>query len=125
MNRLAFDVEFYARELLRRAEAEVGHLYPADERGAKPVACYWARVGTCDNPGCRAEVPLLKGFYLSKRRKTAESSWFHLKPLVAGNRIDLSVGRGKFEGEGWATASPGGTHSRTQSNTRSGGRPSR
>ena len=63
-NRLSFDVEFYAKKLLATTEAEVGHLYPADEKGNKPVAYYWARTATCSNPSCRAEVPLLKQFYL-------------------------------------------------------------
>jgi putative DNA methylase len=36
-NRLSFDVEFYARELLRRAEAEIGHFYPASEEMQKPA----------------------------------------------------------------------------------------
>ena len=68
-NRLSFDVEFYARELLRRAEAEIGHFYPADEKGKKPIAYYWARVGTCSNPSCRAEVPLLSSFYFCNKSR--------------------------------------------------------
>ncbi len=100
-NRLAFDVEYYARELLRRAEAEIGHFYPADAKGRKPIAYYWARVGTCSNPSCHAEVPLLKGFYLSKRRNTSESAWVYLKPIIKGNKIDFEIGKGKFDEEGW------------------------
>lgn len=100
-NRLSFDVEFYARELLRRAEAEIGHFYPADDKGKKPIAYYWARVGTCSNPSCRAEVPLLKGFYLSKRRGAPESKWIHLKPIIQGNKIDFAINKGKYEAEGW------------------------
>ena len=67
-NRLSFDVEFYAKKLLATTEAEVGHLYPADEKGNKPVAYYWARTATCSNPSCRAEVPLLKQFYLANTK---------------------------------------------------------
>ncbi|HRN55337.1 MAG TPA: DUF1156 domain-containing protein [Agriterribacter sp.] len=43
-NRLSFDVEFYARKLLTEAEKEIGHYYPADEKGNKPIAYYWVRV---------------------------------------------------------------------------------
>lgn len=96
-NRLAFDVEFYAKELLRRAEAEVGHFYPADEKGRKPIAYYWARVGTCSNPSCRAEVPLLKGFYLAN----TTNKQVHLKPIISGNKIEFAIGKGRFDGEGW------------------------
>lgn len=96
-NRLAFDVEFYAKELLRRAEAEIGHFYPTDEKGRKPIAYYWARVGTCSNPSCRAEVPLLKGFYLANTK----NKQVYLKPIINGNKIDFAIGKGKFDAEGW------------------------
>ncbi|HNM26340.1 MAG TPA: hypothetical protein PKL15_12955, partial [Saprospiraceae bacterium] len=104
-NRLAHDVDFYARELLRRAEAEIGHYYPASpspsERGsggeAKPIAYYWARVGTCSNPSCRAEVPLLKGFYLCDK----PDKKVHLKPVIEGKMIRFEVRNGAFEIEGW------------------------
>jgi putative DNA methylase len=100
-NRLSFDVEFYARELLRRAEAEIGHYYPADEKGNKPIAYYWARVGTCSNPSCRAEVPLLKGFYLCNK----PDKQVHLKPVIKGKDISFEVKNGSFEMEGWAQKS--------------------
>ncbi|MDQ3918876.1 MAG: DUF1156 domain-containing protein [Acidobacteriota bacterium] len=96
-NRLAFDVEFYAKELLRRAEAEIGHFYPADEKGRKPIAYYWARVGTCSNPSCRAEVPLLRGFYLAN----SDNKQVYLKPIINGNKIDFAISKGKFDEEGW------------------------
>ncbi|MBA4124438.1 MAG: DUF1156 domain-containing protein [Acidobacteria bacterium] len=96
-NRLSFDVEFYARELLRRAEAEIGHFYPADDKGKKPIAYYWARVGTCSNPSCRAEVPLLKGFYLVNK----SDKQVYLKPIIDGNKIDFTIGKGKSDAEGW------------------------
>ena len=96
-NRLAFDVEFYAKELLRRAEAEIGHFYPADDNGKKPIAYYWARVGTCSNPSCRAEVPLLKGFYLANTK----NKQVYLKPIINGNKIDFAIVKGKFDEEGW------------------------
>ncbi len=96
-NRLSFDVEFYARELLKRAEAEIGHFYPADEKGKKPIAYYWARVGTCSNPSCRAEVPLLKNFYLAN----TTNKQVYLKPIIDGNKIDFEIKKGKFDAEGW------------------------
>ncbi|MDQ3799987.1 MAG: DUF1156 domain-containing protein, partial [Acidobacteriota bacterium] len=96
-NRLAFDVEFYARQLLKRAEAEIGHFYPADENGKKPIAYYWARVGTCSNPSCEAKVPLLKGFYLAN----TNNKQIHLKPIIESNKIDFAIGKGSFEQEGW------------------------
>ena len=68
-NRLAWDVEFYAKRILRETEKEVGWMYPADENGNKPVAYYWARTAKCSNPSCGAIVPLLKSFYLCNTNK--------------------------------------------------------
>lgn len=67
-NRLSFDVEYFAKKLIATTEKEVGYLYPADEKGNKPIAYYWARVGTCSNPSCGAQVPLLRQFYLANTR---------------------------------------------------------
>ena len=89
-NRLSFDVEFYARELLRRAEAEIGHFYPADDQGKKPIAYYWARVGTCSNPSCRAEVPLLRQLNLVD----GKTKQVHLSPIIEGNKIDFEIKNG-------------------------------
>ncbi len=43
-NRLAFDVEYYARQMLAGAEKEIGHYYP-EVNGKKPIAYYWGACG--------------------------------------------------------------------------------
>lgn len=96
-NRLSFDVEFYANKILAEAEKKVGHLYPADEKGNKPIAYYWARVGTCSNPSCRAEVPLLKGYYLAN----TTSKKVHLSPKINGKNIVFEIKNGDTKLSGW------------------------
>src|SRR5690625_3818183 len=96
-NRLAHDVEYYAEKLLQGAEEKIGHLYPADEEGQRPIAYYWARVGTCANPTCGAEVPLLRQFYLSRKK----NKYIHLHPVIQGEKIDFEIREGKTEMEGW------------------------
>ena len=99
-NRLSFDVEYYAKKLLAMTEAEVGHLYPTDEKGNKPVAYYWARTATCSNPSCQAEVPLLKQFYLANTK----SKKVYLNPIVNGTDIQFKIKQGKYNEEelpGW------------------------
>ena len=99
-NRLSFDVEYYAKKLLAMTEAEVGHLYPTDEKGNKPVAYYWARTATCSNPSCRAEVPLLKQFYLANTK----SKKVYLNPIINGTDIQFEIKQGKYNEEelpGW------------------------
>lgn len=90
-NRLAFDVEYYAKKILAKTEKEVGYLYPADEKGNKPVAYYWVRTAKCSNPSCGAEVPLLKGFDLAD----TSSAKIHLEPKIIGNQIDFEIKKGK------------------------------
>lgn len=96
-NRLSHDVEYEALALLKRAEEKIGHLYPKDERGNKPIAYYWARTATCSNPSCGAEVPLLKQFYLANTR----SRKVHLKPIINGTEITFQVVEGITNEEGW------------------------
>jgi adenine-specific DNA methylase len=96
-NRLSHDVEYEALALLKRAEDKIGHLYPKDERGNKPIAYYWARTATCSNPSCGAEVPLLKQFYLAN----TSSRKVHLKPIINGTEITFQVVEGVTNEEGW------------------------
>lgn len=98
-NRLALDVEYFARELLQKVEEQIGQYYPKDEKGKRPIAYYWARVGTCSNPTCRAEVPLLKQFYLVNK----PDKKVHLKPIIRTTEIDFEIREGKIEEEGWVS----------------------
>jgi len=102
-NRLAFDVEFYAKKLLAETEKEIGHLYPVDDTGNKPVVYYWVKLGFCSNPSCEAEVPLLKQFYLSKRRGSSESKWIYLNPIIEGKNITFEIRSGRKDREGWVS----------------------
>ncbi len=97
-NRLAFDVEFYAKKILAETEKEVGYLYPADEKGNKPIAYYWARTAKCSNPACGAEVPLLKQFYLANSSKKR----VYFNPIIKGTTIFFEIRDGKCDHlQGW------------------------
>ena len=92
-NRLSFDVEYYAKKLLAMTESEVGYLYPANEKGNKPVAYYWARTATCSNPSCRAEVPMLKQFYLANSGKKT----VFLCPQITNQEIGFKLENGQYD----------------------------
>ena len=92
-NRLAFDVEFYAKKILAEAEKEVGYLYPADEKGNKPIAYYWVRTAKCSNPACGADVPLMKGFYLCNTPKKK----VYLNPIYNGKDINFEIKKGSCD----------------------------
>lgn len=96
-NRLAFDVEYYAKKILSATEEEVGYMYPADRDGNKPIAYYWARTATCSNPSCGAEVPLLKGFYMVNKK----GKQIYLDPKINGKEISFEVKKGTCHVNGW------------------------
>ena len=96
-NRLSYDVEYFSRKLLKITEEEIGHLYPPDEKGNKPIAYYWARVATCSNPTCKAEVPLLRQFYLVNKPNRK----IYLNPIINGKNITFKIEKGDCDIEGW------------------------
>lgn len=96
-NRLSHDVEYYAQKMLQRAEEKIGHLYPKDKDGNRPIAYYWARVGTCSNPSCQAEVPLLRNFYLVNK----PGKKIYLNPMINGTDISFEILKGKQDIGGW------------------------
>jgi adenine-specific DNA methylase len=86
VNPLAEDVRKWGEWVLERAREQIGHLYenPVPSLGADHsppatiVGYLWARTVQCPNPSCRAEMPLVRGWWLAKtsKRKIA------LKPVV-------------------------------------------
>jgi putative DNA methylase len=100
-NRLVFDVKYYSNKLIENTEQDVGHLYPADKKGKKPIVYYWIRVGNCSNPTCKAEVPLLRQFYLSKRRSASSVEYVYFDPFIEGKTITLDIKKGVTEREGF------------------------
>jgi putative DNA methylase len=72
---LADDIRYYGKWMRDEAERRIGHLYPKvtlpREYGggeATVIAWLWARTVTCPNPACGATMPLVRSFYLSKKK---------------------------------------------------------
>lgn len=72
---LANDVQYYGEWIKNRAQQEIGYMYPQlnvpqNQGGGKTdaVAWIWARTVKCPNPACGCEMPLAKGFTLSKKK---------------------------------------------------------
>ena len=55
-------------EIKAVAEREIGFLYPNDPDGAQPIAYLWARTVRCEASDCGAEIPLVRSFWLAKRK---------------------------------------------------------
>lgn len=72
---LVEDVNYYGERMRAMAYKELGHMYPkvkiSKEQGggeATAVAWIWAHTVKCPNPACGCEMPLAKGFTLSKKK---------------------------------------------------------
>ena len=97
---LAEDVRYYGRWMRGEAEKRIGHLYPKltlpqEEGGgeATVIAWIWARTVKCPNPACGATMPLVKQFWLAKKR--GKESW--VEPIVddINRTVRFAVKRGK------------------------------
>lgn len=69
---LVADVRAYGAWLREEAEKRIGPLYPkaniSNGKQAAVTAWIWARTVTCPNPGCRIEMPLVRSWWLSKKK---------------------------------------------------------
>jgi hypothetical protein len=90
-NVLAYDMEYYAKEILRRAKDKIGHLYPAGKDKHPVVGYLWARTAPCSNLSCKAEIPLLSSLLIcdKKEKKVA------LTMTVTGKEVSFGIARDK------------------------------
>ncbi len=69
---LAEDVRRYGRWMRDEAEKRIGHLYPkailSDGSQATVIAWIWARTVTCPNPACGIAMPLVRSWWLGKKK---------------------------------------------------------
>lgn len=114
---LAADVRAYGAWMRDEAEKRIGHLYPKatlpDGSKATVIAWIWARTVTCPNPACGIEMPLVRSWWLGKK-KGKEA---YVVPSVAlepahpsGQRVAFSIGHDLV---GSPTADMDGTVSKT------------
>lgn len=90
-NRLAWDVEYWAKIILMKCYSKESNLYPRDKDENTAIAYYWARTAECSNPSCNARIPLLKGFQLAD----TSSSKIYLKPIIKDNKVSFEIKSGK------------------------------
>src|SRR6266849_4404194 len=99
---LADDIRYYGKWMRDEAERHIGHLYPKvtlpKEYGgseATVIAWLWTRTVTCPNPACGAKMPLVRSFYLSKKK--GKEAWVepHVDHTVTPPAIRFTVETGK------------------------------
>lgn len=89
---LAEDVRRYGEWMRDEAQRRIGHLYPPatlpDGSTATVIAWIWARTVTCPNPACGIEMPLVRSWWLGKK-KGKEA---YVVPAVVDGRVEYSIG---------------------------------
>jgi putative DNA methylase len=89
---LAEDVRRYGAWMRDEAEKRIGYLYPKatldDGTEATVIAWIWARTITCPNPACGIEMPLVRSWWLGKK-KGKEA---YVVPTVVDGRVEYSIG---------------------------------
>jgi putative DNA methylase len=98
---LAADVRAYGEWMRDQAEKRIGQHYPkaklpnGDE--ATVIAWIWARTVTCPNPACGIEMPLVRSWWLGKKK--GKEAW--VQPIIApdpdhpsGKRVEFEIGYG-------------------------------
>lgn len=106
---LAEDVRRYGQWMRDEAVKRIGHLYPKAKTpdGSKTVIAWiWARTVTCPNPACGIQMPLVRSWWLGKK-KGKEA---YVVPTVEDGRVRFSIGHDKAEAP---TKEYDGTVSRT------------
>ena len=109
---LAEDVRYYGEWMREQAEERIGYLYPKVHvtlemakgredlklyvgRDLTVIAWLWARTVKCPNPACGADMPLVRSFWLSKKK--GKQAW--VEPIVNHEaktvRFEVRVGEGE------------------------------
>lgn len=89
---LAEDVRRYGEWMRDEAESRIGYLYPKatlpDGTTANVIAWIWARTVTCPNPACGIEMPLVRSWWLGKKRGKEA----YVVPSVVNGRVEFEIG---------------------------------
>ena len=86
-SKLGKDVSKWANWVLNETKSEIGKFYPIEKDGSIPTAYIWARTIKCQNPSCNAEIPLMRQFWLAKKKNKKIT----LKPGFKNNRIIFEI----------------------------------
>lgn len=87
---LTTDVRYWGNWMLERAREELAEFYPPDPDGSVPVAYLWSRTVPC--PNCKAEMPLLRQYWLAQRANKKVA----LSPVLdrRSNRVTFEIVQG-------------------------------
>lgn len=87
---LVEDVQSYGKWLRGEAYKRIRHLYPKVKISgveSTVIAWIWARTVTCPNPACGGTMPLVRSFWLGKKK--GKERYVH--PVRAGRRVRFEI----------------------------------
>ena len=92
-NLLLHLVKKWSNHVFEKVYNEIGKFYPEDPDGYIPVGYLWLKTIPCQNPNCKAEIPLASKFWLCRSRKRNVA----YKPIVdkVANNIYFVIQEGK------------------------------
>lgn len=89
---LAEDVRRYGQWMRDQADERIGYLYPkatlSNGTKANVIAWIWARTVTCPNPACGIRMPLVRSWWLAKKK--GKEAW--IIPTVRNGEVDFAIG---------------------------------
>lgn len=88
---LAEDIRRYGQWMRDEAEKRIGHMYPkVNVQGVDctVIAWIWARTVTCPNPTCGGTMPLVKSFWLGKKKGKER----YVVPTPEGKHVRFEIG---------------------------------
>ncbi len=94
---LSEDVRYYGSWMRAEAFSRVGHLYPHARllNGTQEtiIAWLWARTVTCPNPVCRSTMPLVRSFWLGKKK--GKETWIRPIAEPEAKAVRFEIGHGQ------------------------------
>ena len=83
-NHLLKEFDKWQQWVFDQSKKEIGKYFFEDNLTSK-VGTYWAHVIPCQNPSCKLKIPLLKQFWLDKKRSIS------LCPKIKNNDIEFTI----------------------------------
>jgi adenine-specific DNA methylase len=97
---LAEELRRAGSEIKKKVEQELAGLYPRDPDGATPIAYLWARTVKCESPNCGAEIPLVRSFWLCKKKNRKRALRYKIIKAVEGPpSVEFEIFEPKFDSE--------------------------
>ena len=86
-NPLLEDIKKWGMWVLSEAEKELGRFYREEKDGSIPDGWLWAWTLPCQNLSCRAEIPLMRQFWLANKAKKKIA----LYPYIEDKKVEFKI----------------------------------